>query len=460
MTNFRMLSAESQTTFRQFLRFSVVFLFAGLMVAGCQNDPDEIGAGILPDDEQLTVLFSDTTTVKVHSVFSDSVSTGNTSRTMLGSYFDPVFGVNTVSFGTQVQLSTVSLDFGTNPVLDSIVLSLEYIPVSNPSGGDPVSAYGDTTTVQTIKVYQLDESIYIDSTYLSNTVVALKQPEIASFDVSFRPSDSIMVDSVKVKAQLRIPLTEEFGNSILNAPEDALESAEGFLDFMKGLYIKPVPVTAGGAIVFFDLLATSSRLTLYYHNEESESEIYPFFINEQSARYMNFDHDYSVGSTEFTEQLNGDTTLGAEKFYLQSLGGVQAVVSFPYIKDWADDQKIVINEAKLVFSNANTDSDFYPPGELVFFTLFDTGELGFLEEQFEGASYFGGTYNPAGGQYFFRITQQIQKILVNEVENTRFSMGISGASLSPNRVVLIGSNPANADQFQKRVKLNLIYTKL
>jgi hypothetical protein len=175
---------------------------------------------------------------------------------------------------------------------------------------------------------------------------------------------------------------------------------------------------------------------------------------------MNFDHDYSMGSTEFVEQLNGDTTLGAEKFYLQSMGGVQAVVSFPYIEDWADDQKIVINEAKLVFSNANTDSDFYPPGELVFFTLFDSGELGFLEEQFEGASYFGGTYDPVSGQYFFRITQQLQKILVNEADNNRFSLGISGASLSPNRVVLVGPNPANADQFQKRVKLNLIYTKL
>lgn len=460
MTNFRMLPAEVQTTRRQFIRFLVMIFFSALIVAGCQNDPDEIGSGILPEDEKLTVLFSDTTTVRVHSVFSDSVSTGNTSRAMLGSYFDPVFGVNTVSIGAQVRLSTVSIDFGPNPVLDSIVLSLEYIPISNPTGGDPVRAYGDSTTVQTIKVYQLDEPIFLDSAYFSNSQVALKQPEIASFDVSFRPSDSIMVDSVKVKAQLRIPLSEEFGNSILDAPEDALESAEGFLEFMKGLYIQPEPLNAGGAIVFFDLLATTSRLTIYYQNDESDNNNYPFFINEQSARFMNFDHDYDMGSTEFVEQLNGDTTLGAEKFYLQSLGGVQAVVSFPYLKDWADDQTIIINEAKLVFSNADTDSEFYPPGELVFFVLYDTGELGFLEEQFEGASYFGGTYNPESGQYFFRITQQLQKILVNEAENTRFSMGISGASLSPNRVVLVGSNPLNADQFQQRVKLNLIYTKL
>lgn len=426
---------------------------------GCTNDPDEIGVGIMPDDERLTVLFSDTTTVRVHSVFADSIKTDRTSRVMLGSYTDPVFGVSSVNLATQVTFSTVSVNFGENPVLDSIVFSLDYMAIPTPSG-QSIKAYGDTMTMQTFKVFEIDEDLYFDTAYFSNYSLSLKAEELASVSLSFRPSDSIMVDTVKTKPQLRIRLSEEFGNSILNAPEDALESGEGFQDFMKGLYILSEPVTAGGAIAFFDILASTSRLTIYYHNDENDRQSYPFFINDQVARFMTFTHDYDQGDAAFVAQLNGDTTLGNEKFYLQSLGGVEAVVSFPYIQDWFNDQTIIINEAKLVFSNADSESDFAPPAELFFFVLNDNGTIGFLDEQFEGEAYFGGRYNTDNGQYFFRVTQHLQQVLTGEKPNTPFSMGISGASLAPNRVVLVGSAPASAEWQDKRVKLNLIYTKL
>jgi Fe-S cluster biosynthesis and repair protein YggX len=445
---------------RQFFGLFFPAFLTILVVAGCKNDPDEIGIGILPDDEKLSVLFSDTTTVRVHSVFSDSVKTDKTSRSMLGSYFDPVFGVSAVSICTQVRLSSVSVDFGSNPVLDSIVLSLEYMPIANPAGGDPIYAYGDTTTIQTISIYQIDEDIFFDSAYYSNTEVAFKQPAIAGVNVSFRPSDSIIVDTSRVKAQLRIPLSETFGNSIINASDEALGSGDGFLNFLKGLYISPEPVNSGGAIVFIDLLASASRLTIYYKNDDGENQSYPFLISDQSARFMNFSHNYELGSNEFVAQLNGGLESASEKFYLQALGGVQAVVSFPYLKDWFNDQSIIVNEAKLILTNDDPNNDFFPPGNLFLFTLKDDGTTGFLDEQFEGEAYFGGKYNANNDQYFFRITQQLQKILTGDVDNTLFSMGVSGASLAPNRVVLIGYDPADSEKKQHRIKLHLKYTKL
>lgn len=441
------------------MRQAFFTLIASILIIGCTNDPDEIGIGIMPDDERLTVLFSDTTTVRVHSAFADSIKTDKTSRVMLGSYFDPVFGISSVNLATQVTFSTVSVNFGENPVLDSIVLSLDYMAIPTPSG-QSVKAYGDTMTVQTFKVFQIDEDLYFDTAYFSNYSLSLKAEELASISRSFRPSDSIMVDTIKTKPQLRIRLSDEFGNSILSAPEDALESGEGFLDFMKGLYIKSEPVTAGGAIAFFDILASTSRLTIYYHNDDNDRQSYPFFINDQVARFMTFTHDYDQGDAAFVAQLNGDTTLGSEKFYLQSLGGVEAVVTFPYLHDWFNDQTIIINEAKLIFSNADTDSDFAPPSDLFFFVLNDNGSIGFLDEQFEGETYFGGRYNANNGQYFFRITQHLQQIMTGEKPNTPFLMGISGASLSPNRVVIVGSAPESAEWQDKRVKLKLIYTKL
>ncbi len=453
ITNFNM---KLKHIFRLFFPAFLILLIA----AGCKNDPDEIGIGILPDDEKLSVLYSDTTTVRVHSVFIDSVKTDKTARSMLGSFFDPVFGVSAVSICTQVRLSSVSVDFGSNPVLDSIVLSLEYTSIANPAGGDPIYAYGDTTTIQTINVYQIDEDIFFDTAYYSNNQVALKQPPIAGVNVSFRPSDSIMVDTSKVKSQLRIPLSETFGNSILNASDDALGSGDGFLNFLKGLYISPETVNSGGAIVFFDLLTSASRLTVYYKNDDGEKQSYPFLISDQSARFMNFSHNYDLGSNEFMAQMNGDIELASEKFYLQALGGVQAVISFPYLKDWFNDQSIIVNEAKLIFTNYDADDDFSPPGALFLFTLKDDGTTGILDEQFEGEAYFGGKYNANNNQYFFRITQQVQKIMTGNVDNTPLSIGVSGASLLPNRVVLTGFNPSDSAKQQHRIKLQLVYTKL
>ncbi len=455
---FDLLSTGRQTA-RFTMRLAFLTLISSILMMGCTNDPDEIGIGIMPDDERLTVLFSDTTTVLVHSVFADSIKTDKTARVMLGSYTDPVFGVSSVNVATQVTFSTVTVNYGQNPVLDSIVLSLDYMAIPTPSG-QSIKAYGDTMTVQTFRVFEIDEDIYFDTAYYSNYDLLLKAEELASKSLSFRPSDSIMVDTIKTKPQLRIRLSDEFGNNILNAPEDALESADGFRDFMKGLFIKSEPVASGGAIAFFDILASTSRLTIYYHNDEGDRLSYPFFINDQIARFMTFTHDYDQGDAAFVAQLNGDTALGSEKFYLQSLGGVEAVVSFPYLQDWFNDQTIIINEAKLIFSNADTESDFAPPSELFFFVLRDDGTIGFLEEQFEGEAYFGGRYNSGNGQYFFRITQHLQQIMTGEKQNTPFKMGITGASLSPNRVILVGSAPGAAEWQDKRVKLNLIYTKL
>lgn len=444
---------------KKFSQQLMLTVLLAMIASGCENDPDRIGIGLMPGTEKLFLMASDTTTVLVHSVYSDSIKTDETTKSMLGSYLDPVFGLNTVSIATQVRLSTVSLDFGENPVLDSIVLSMSYT-IHSSSGHLPMYYYGDTTTQQTIKVFELDESLVYDTSYYSSTSVALKSAELANLSTYFRPRDSVMVDTVLMKPQLRIRLSDEFGNSILNAPAEAKESVQGFLDFMKGLYIRPEPVTIGGAIVFFDLLDNQSRLNLYYKNAAGDAKTYIFFINAACARFMNFEHDYSLGDPDMFAQLEGNTALGAERLYLQSLGGIDARISFPFVRDWFKDQKIVINEAKLVFYNIDTGSVYKPPYELFFFSYGEDGKLGFLDDQYEGATYFGGQYDKRSGSYFFRITEHLQQVIQGNKENTAFTMGISGASLSPNRVVFPGTNPSDENLSGMRIKLQLKYTKL
>lgn len=50
--------------------------------------------------------------------------------------------------------------------------------------------------------------------------------------------------------------------------------------------------------------------------------------------------------------------------------------------------------------------------------------------------------------------------MLGEKENTVFTMGISGASLSPTRVTFHGTWPNDENLMNKRIKLQIKYTKL
>ncbi len=442
------------------------FLVAMAFNVGCTDDPDEIGLELQPGKNRLLVFFSDTSTVRAYSIYEDSIKTSRTSISMLGSIYDPVFGVTNSSICTQIRLSSVAVDFGENPTLDSIILALEYTSITF-SGDDVINFYGDSTSPQTINVYEISDSLALDSSYYSNKIIPLVEPSIGIKTFIPAPVDSIYVDSIKYKAHLRIPLSEEFGNKILSATETDLSSNTEFLRFVKGLYITPEPVTMrGGGIMFFNLLSTYSRMILYYHNDENDSLNYNFTITDANARYMNFSHDYSLSDANFQAQLNGDSTLGADKFYLQPMAGVRAKINLPYIKNWSkivsgtDTLTTLINEAKLILTNFDQDDPLLPPPTLALFRKNKDGGYSYLEDQSEGTTYFGGTYDDETGEYYFRISRYVQSLISKDSTNNGLYLMISGSSLLPNRIVFHGTNPGLPENLSKKLKLDLIYTNL
>ncbi|MCK4639308.1 MAG: DUF4270 family protein, partial [Bacteroidales bacterium] len=128
-----------------------------ILILSCNKEFDKIGLDIQPAEDKLNVKYNDTTTLVTYSVREDSIPTGNSSVSLLGSYKDPIMGKSTASIYTQLRLSIAGYNFGEAPILDSLILSLAY------SG-----SYGDTTTPQTVKVYELSGKLYPDSSYYSN----------------------------------------------------------------------------------------------------------------------------------------------------------------------------------------------------------------------------------------------------------------------------------------------------
>jgi hypothetical protein len=435
-------------------------LLSGLMLLltllSCRKEPYTVGIDILPPNDTLGVYQTDTVTVIAYTVLQDSIRTDEFTYGMLGAIMDPVFGKTTASMFTQVRLSTEGVTFGVNPVLDSIVLILFY-----------EGYYGDTNTLQHVKVWELSQDIISDSAYYSNQSAATYSILLADQYFPPRPNDSILVSGYNVAPHLRINLsnkTNYLGNKILSAPQYVLNSNE---EFMKGLHIQALPVDEGGSFIKFKTSDLFSKLAVYYHNtDQGDSLRFDMVIDGSTARFTAFDHyGYAEASPAFRQQvLNGDTLLGMDQLFLQAMGGTLLKIHMPYLRSLVKNGKIAISNAQLVFENPGKDTVPGVPYALSLYRMDSTGAIGFLPDHEEGASYFGGTYDSENRTYSFRLTRHIQNILTGDTTQNPY-LYISAVNptkniLYYNRVVLNGTNPYNSSYYPGRLKLKLLYTKL
>ena len=434
------------------LRHIVFYSLAiSLIVFACQKDPSEIGLNIQPPNSVIDAYFTDSITITGHSELVDSIRTSNTSISLLGSYYDPIFGTTTANLYTQFLISSTGVDFGKNPVLDSLVVYFNY------SG-----FYGDVITQQTIRVYELSDSdsLSLDSSYYSNQSKSHYEILLAEKTFQPKPYDSVEIDGKNYAPFLRFNisnLTEELGYKLLN-DTSKYRDYETFLKFFHGLYFEAEQVSTSGSIMYFDLLTTFSEMILYYQNDDDTALGYFFPINEYCARFHNLNHyDYENASQEFKEQvLNGDTLLGKSSLYLQSLGGVKTKINLPFIDAWKNSGNLYgINEAILILNNQEASKENYePPTNLVILKILEDGTYSFLPGYFNGTEYFGGDYDSINNQYRFRITKYIQDLINTDELNNGLYISVSGGSIKANRIKVSGYDSTLTD----RIKLNVKYT--
>ena len=419
----------------------------------CNKKPDQVGLSLQPVSEELSVVFDNSTGLLSHSLREDSVRTDvNVIKTgMLGSMLDPVFGKTTAEIYSQFRLSENGQDFGTNPQLDSLVLSFSY------SG-----FYGDSMSSQTIKVFELDHDMVPDSAYYSNQSMSDYGVELASVTFIPAPGDSVLVGGELETPQLRIRLSDEFAEKILTADPSVFDDNESWLEFMKGLHITSEPVMADGGIMLFDMLAANTALTIFYRSETSQDTLsFVFLSNSNCARFTSFDHnDYLGASAEFKSQvLDGDTAAGSEIFYLQGMGGVKAQLRLPDIQEFfKDGRKVAINEAKLIFHLYDDGSELAAPPQLGLAMIDEEGDYLPLPDAGESSSYYGGYLNEAEDQYYFRISRHVQRVLTGEIPNYPLALLITGASFRANRIIIYG--PDSLLNGDNKMVLNITYTKV
>lgn len=426
-----------------------------LAFVSCKKTPDTIGNDLIDENSVVSVARTDTTLIVCHSYLDDSIGSKNVRYALLGSLNDPVFGTTEAGFYTQFRLSSSGQNFGTNAVLDSLVLQLALN-----------SVYGDTSTLLTVHAYELTDSISTDESYYSYSTLPYNNTDLAN-GFQFRPhlGNAVHIIGVDTITQpiLRIPLSSELGNYLMQLDSTAYQAPDLFKGLFKGLYLTCDEVSQNGSVSSFNLTNNNlTRLQLYYHDSFTPENAlrYDFYITSDDNYFNHFDHDYTQGNPEFVSQLmEGDSALGQQRVYVQTMGGIRTRIHFPNITHWADSlshSHILINDAKLILP-ATPDIDsviFTAPSKLVLVGLNEDGTTYILPDNYEGDGYFGGSYDAHSKTVTFRISEYVQKLILKEGSLAGISLGIDGASYNAQRWVV---NGPEAEQ-GSRMRLDMTYS--
>ena len=436
-------------------------LFIGalaLIGVSCNKTTENIGDGLLPEGDHIGACFTDTLQISCHSEIIDSMATKGMNTVLFGSMMDPVMGRTDANLFTQLHLSSSHHSFGSNPVIDSVVLQLSI------SG-----YYGDTSVMQTAHVYQLTDSLYSTENYYQFSDVTTDAIDLA-YGYQFYPhpktNQAITGTDTISQPAIRIPLSVSLGEMLASADSTVYSTPTAFKEFFYGLKISCEPVNQGGAICYLSPMSNNvTQLQIYYRETPEGNQMrYYFYITSEETYFNQYLHDYSLGSAEFVQQtMQNDSALGQQQIYLQSLGGIRAVLRFPNLSQWTnfldDNQHIIINEAKLILpaSSALGDSSIYTaPNSLALLNINNNGSTSLLQDYYEGTSYYGGSYSSTKKSVTFRIAEHLQRVILGQLESKGVYLSITGAAFNAQRWIIAGPESADENKLRCEIKYSIV----
>jgi hypothetical protein len=473
----------------KFFRLDLLTLLISLFILNSCKNQDSVGLGVNASSQTNTNLV-DTSTIVINTVPEDSVQTSGIVKNPLAYFIDPIFGTSIASLGTDLNLPNSG---AYTPPTGTITIDSSRLILNYQNG-----FYGDSITSKyTVNVYQLNEKFNAATTayfntkqwnYNSNTLLgtltfnARTHDSIKVFNIIAGAPDTL----IKVPPQIRIPISNNFVNSILfNASSDALGSNAIFQNDTRGLYITlDRTKTTGPGGVF--MISNADTLAVYYHTVSGttiDTAVVKLPINNMAASIQ---HNYT---STIKNELN-NTSGSRNTFYLQGLGGLRAKVSFPNLlknlraslvnRPSKKDSDIVINRAELVITPPTYSIIPYAPIPKITMYQLDIAhqrveiqDATTTDPRSGGVSVFGGFYNSSENEYHFIVTAYIQDLLLGktvdygtylgpiDINSTDASTTVDIAATPQvgSRTVAIGSDHTTSNS-TNRIKLNIIYTKI
>ncbi|GAA4890022.1 DUF4270 domain-containing protein [Flaviramulus aquimarinus] len=346
------------------LKPSFVFLLIIVSFIACDRDFNAIDSDVLGKGNSNFSTGIDTISISAYNRKLSSLQVNNLAGNLLGIYNDPDYGLTTASIITQVIPTTFSPDFGVNPVIDEVVLSIPYYSraIDVDENGNTTyaldSIYGNPDAEIKLTVYQnnfflrdFDPNTTNNSAqnYYTNTDSnensAISGSNTINFDEHigekilehvFKPSADAIVtttgtgdDETEARSvpALRVVIENNdfWKTAILDKQDDPeLSNSNNFKNYFRGLYFKVEEAVANDGNMFLVNLATSNaNIIIHYTSGEIDDRTESTYTLTFSGNRLNtFINDYN--KVTFPTTPNKD--LGDETLYLKGADGSMAVV--------------------------------------------------------------------------------------------------------------------------------------
>jgi hypothetical protein len=409
-----------------------VWLFFGCLLPvlwGCTKPQTDIGLGLRPPTDSLQVRVIDTSTVVFQTVREDSLETDELSTGLLGQMHLPGFSQVTAGLVTQLRLSATDISFGVNPVADSMFLQLRYT-------GD---AYGRLLP-QDLSVQPLSDSLSLDSNYFSNFTVQTTGDEWVENGAGpwpFEPTSDIYVGDDTLAPQLRLPLTLDAAQSILDLDSNAFDNNAAWFDIVPGIAIQHAG--GGHGIAALDINSGLSVMRLHYHND-NDTAFYDFLISPLSARVNVFKHHFTQDLADFNNP-NVTELSGAVRSHVVAASGCKTRVTFPHLAALVDSTgpSPTILKAELTVP---VESDWglkpgNPQDQLFVFLERENGTFGSTPDQ-NAPIPIGGEYDATQNAYVFNMTSTVHQFVQGDLVGRNLYLVSNRAGISVAGVVLHG----------------------
>lgn len=372
------------------LRYFPAAMLLVLVFTSCDDDFSTIGGelvggqfGSLPLYEAGVVAYNKTLY---------PVQTNNLSAHLLGVYNEPVYGQQIANVLTQLSLpdNGANPNFGNEPRLDSVVLTLPYFSTRITGEGTEDatyrldSIYGNApyrlsitrsnyflndldpeANFENRQRYYSNQGSLFESNLTGDPIYVDESFVPSNSEVSFRQQNATgEIDTVTVSPRMRINLPVQFfEDNILNKEGSVeLSNNNNFRNFIRGLYFKAEPVNNNGNMLLLNFRDNDAGITLYYTNTVDDED-------RQNTYRINFgDNIVNTYSQELPTQIateieDSNDPPGAENLFLKGGEGSMAIIKL--FEDEAELEDLrskdwLINEANLTFY---VNQEMVPGGE-------------------------------------------------------------------------------------------------
>ena len=475
-----------------------VFLFGGLMVS-CNSDSDDLGKNLF-DGNSVTgnQVSYDLVAYNINNgdvVRADSYAL---QRATLGAFTEGQFGTQKSAYVTQVRLSKYAPDFGTSPIVDSVVLEIKpqydattkAVTTTNVTYGGQAAKhtltkyetvkYGNPATAMNIDVHEIATDLgAVGTERLSNSPVATSGVPLGTkafsgnvYAVSInKTSDNTAL--LTKEAGLRIQLDKDYFQTKIVDKSQATElsNESNFINYFKGLKIS-VRENDGYLINFAPNEVT---MTMYYRSG-GKSNTFSFDLGSSNVHFSKI--SYTRSSTFNTVMTNINSTNGDPLLYMQGMGGPGAGIKLngagvsDLTRLYKERGAAILSAKVRLYTDTNTWNNSYT--KPVGFLVRKQGETDFitdLKTMLGNSNYslvkaYSTNSNPS--YYDIDITKTIKDIVEKEAEAKDLIVNIgeyltSNGNLvsenynnnvsTPYRAVFVGTNTTN----NNRPKLMVTY---